>query len=61
MESELDEGEARLQARSPQLARPLWAPPAIMLGSRQGVPEEASAQPSITQNSEDLLPHSLSP
>lgn len=40
MESELDEGEARLQARSPQLAGPLWAPPAIVLGSRQGVLEE---------------------
>lgn len=45
---------------SAQLAR-LWAPPAIMLESRQGVPEEASAQPGIAQHSEDLLPHSLLP
>lgn len=60
-ESELDQGAARLRARSSQLAEPLWAPPATVLESRQGVPEEASAQPGVTQHSEDLVPHSLPP
>lgn len=61
MEWNEDLTKGRPRVCSAQLAVPLWAHAAMVLRSRQGVPEEASAHPSIAQQFEVLLPHRLPP
>ena len=50
MEWKEDLTKGRPQVCPAQLAVPLRAHAAIVLPSRQGVPEEATARPSITQH-----------